>query len=162
MENVFQIREIKESDNAALATIIRRSLEEFKANKPGTVYFDKATDHLSEGFKIPSAAYFVALENNEVAGGGGFYPTEGLDKDTCELVKMYLSASFRKKGYGQMLLTKCMEAAKLWGYTKMYIETLPELTHAIGLYQKNGFTFLPSPLGNSGHTGCDVWMLRRL
>lgn len=162
MENSFRIREIKESDDAALASIIRGSLEEFKANKPGTVYFDKATDHLSRGFQIHSAAYFVAVENGEIAGGGGFYPTEGLKKDTCELVKMYLSASYRKKGYGQLLLTKCMEEAKLYGYKNMYIETLPELTNAIELYKKNGFHFLDTPLGNSGHTGCDIWMLRSL
>lgn len=33
------IREIQSSDNAAIADIIRKSLEEFGANKPGTVYF---------------------------------------------------------------------------------------------------------------------------
>ena len=162
MEKPFQIRGIIESDDAALAPIIRGSLEEFKANKPGTVYFDKATDHLSQGFQIKSAAYFVVEENGEVAGGGGYYPTEGLDQYTCELVKMYLGSSYRRKGYGQLLLTKCMEGAKLYGYKNMYIETLPELTNAIELYKKNGFRFLKSPRGNSGHTGCDIWMLRTL
>lgn len=101
-------------------------------------------------------------EDGKLAGGCGFYPTEGLPGDTCELVKMYLGTSFRKKGYGQLLLNKSLATAKLLGFSKIYIETLPELKNAIELYKKNGFQFIEKPLGNSGHTGCDVWMLRDL
>ena len=156
------IRKIIESDDALLGVIIRKALEEFKANKPGTVYFDKSTDHLSDVFTAKKSSYFVALIDNEIAGGAGFYPTEGLPEDTCELVKMYLSKKFRGRGIGQTLLQKSMEEARLSGYKKMYIETLPELTSAIPLYKKNGFQFLSAPMGNSGHTGCNVWMLRDL
>jgi putative acetyltransferase len=39
---------------------------------------------------------------------------------------------------------------------------MPELTNAIGMYEKNGFEKIPGPLGNSGHTGCDVWMMKEL
>ena len=46
------IRKIQADDNAAIAKIIRDSLLEFGAAKPGTVYFDKSTDHLSEVFTI--------------------------------------------------------------------------------------------------------------
>ena len=113
-----------------------------------------------ENFQVRNAFYFVLEENGQLAGGCGFYPTEGLPSDTCELVKMYLAAPFRKKGYGQLLLDKSIAKAKQFGYTKMYIETLPELTNAIELYKKNGFYFIDKPLGNSGHTGCDVWMLK--
>lgn len=156
------LRKIITDDNSALAVIIRSSLKEFNANKPGTVYFDESTDHLSDIFLAPNSGYFVLEINGEVAGGGGFYPTEGLDADTCELVKMYLSKKYRGKGYGKMILEKCMESAKENGFTKMYIETMPELTDAITMYQKNDFYFLSGPLGNSGHTGCDVWMLKDL
>lgn len=162
MTRNFLIRKIVTDDNSALAVIIRSSLKEFNANKPGTVYFDESTDHLSDIFLAPKSAYFVLEINDEVAGGGGFYPTEGLEADTCELVKMYLSKKYRGKGYGKMILEKCMKAAAEKGFTKMYIETMPELTDAIAMYQKNNFHFLPGPLGNSGHTGCDVWMLRML
>jgi len=47
-------------DNAKIATIIRRSLEEFNAVKPGTVYFDETTDHLYELFQKERSCYFVA------------------------------------------------------------------------------------------------------
>lgn len=146
----------------SLALIIRNSLKEHNAHKPGTVYFDESTDHVSTLFTPNNSAYFVLEVNGEVAGGGGIFPTEGLEADTCELVKMYLSKNFRGKGYGQLLLNTCVTAAKENGFTKMYIETMPELKAAIAMYKKNDFIFIPGPLGSSGHTGCDVWMLRYL
>ena len=162
METKILIRKIVADDNAALAIIIRSALKEFNANKPGTVYFDNTTDSLSEIFKVKKSAYFVLEINGEIGGGGGYFPTKGLPENTCELVKMYLSKKFRKKGFGQMLLEKCMAEAMKTGFEKMYIETMPELTNAILMYEKNGFQFIYAPLGNSGHTGCDVWMIKSL
>lgn len=158
----LSIRTIRPADNKALATIIRNSLEEFKANKPGTVYFDETTDHLSDVFKAEGSIYFVAELEGTILGGGGIYPTANLDEGTCELVKLYLSANARGKGVGKLLMEKCIGAAKELGYQKIYLETMPELTVAIPMYEKFGFTYLPSAQGCSGHTGCDVWMIKDL
>jgi putative acetyltransferase len=161
MDNI-SIRLIEKRDNAAIAGIIRTSLKEFNANKPGTVYFEESTDHLFELFQNGNGIYYVATANGQVVGGAGIYPTAGLDADTCELVKIYLSPAARGKGLGKLLLQQCLEVAKETGYKKVYLETMPELIVAIPLYKKFGFTFLNGPLGNSGHTGCDIWMLREL
>ena len=156
------IRHIEPGDNKALATIIRKSLEEFKANKPGTVYFDNTTDHLAAVFTVKGSIYFVAELDGEIIGGGGIYPTANLDEGTCELVKLYLSPKGRGKGVGKLLMEQCIAAAKELGYKKIYLETMPELTIAIPMYEKYGFTYLPAALGCSGHTGCDVWMIKDL
>ena len=158
----FRLRNICSSDNEKIAGIIRKSLEDFKAVKKGTVYFEASTDHLSEIFVHPQSAYFILEVNGETAGGAGYYPTAGLEQNTCELVKMYLSAKFRGQGFGQILLKHVMLQAKEKGFEKMYIESMPELTSAISLYKKNGFEFIEHSLGNSGHNGCDVWMLTDL
>ena len=161
MDNIT-IRNIQEEDNAALALIIRRSLEDFNANKPGTVYYDPTTDDLFEVFKMPGSQYFVAQENNQIIGGAGIYPTQNLPSGTCELVKLYLHKDARGKGTGKLLMEKCFAAAIQLGYTKMYLETMPELNIAVPLYEKLGFTYLPAPMGNSGHDGCDIWMIKEL
>ncbi len=161
MHNIT-IRTIQEEDNTALATIIRNSLEEFNANKPGTVYYDPTTDNLFAIFKTAKSKYFVALENNIILGGGGIYPTQNLPADTCELVKLYVSNTARGKGIGRLLMEKCFAAAIQFGYTKMYLESMPELNIAVPLYEKLGFTYLPAPMGNSGHDGCDIWMIKAL
>jgi len=161
MDNI-KIRLIESADNAVLANIIRNALAEFKANKPGTVYFDDSTDHLYELFATGKGIYHVALLNETLVGGAGIFHTEGLDDDTCELVKMYLAPAARGKGAGKILMQSCLQAAKNAGYKKVYLETMPELTIAVPMYEQFGFTYLPGPLGNSGHGGCDIWMVKAL
>ena len=156
------IRTIGPGDNKVLASIIRNSLEEFKANKPGTVYFDETTDHLAAVFTVKGSIYFVAELCGEIIGGSGIYPTANLPEGTCELVKLYLAASARGKGVGKLLMEKCIAAASALGYKNIYLETMPELTVAIPMYEKFGFTHLQAAQGSSGHTGCDVWMIKEL
>lgn len=158
----MEIRNIVSKDNAAMAKIIRNSLEEFNAVKRGTVYFDETTDRLSDVFSADRSAYFVIDIDGQLAGGAGIFPTEGLPADTCELVKMYVAKKFRGNGYGQTLLNKCFAAARQEGFKKMYIESMPELKNALGMYEKNGFRYIEKPMGNSGHTGCELWMIKQL
>lgn len=156
----IQIRPIRQADNARLSSIVKNTLAEFGANHPGTVYFDPTTDALYELFQTPGSFYFVAEVNGETAGGGGIFPTDGLPPGTCELVKMYLLPQARGTGLGRTLIEKCIDKAKELGYKKIYLETMPELKQALNIYAKFGFEYLKAPLGNSGHTGCSLWMLR--
>lgn len=156
------IRKIEERDNRELAELIRTVFREFKIDKPGTVYFDPTTDDLFKLFRTPLSEYWVAEENGILAGGCGIYPTPGLSRGSAELVKFYLLASQRGKGIGKNLLEKSIESAKSLGYNQLYLESFPELERAIGLYKKAGFKFIPGPLGNSGHFGCNIWMTKDL
>lgn len=158
----IQIRTIQPEDNPGIAAIIRNTLAEFGANRPGTVYFDSSTDHLFEVFQIRRSIYYVAFNKDLLVGGAGIFPSDGLPEDTCELVKMYLLAEVRGLGIGRLLIEKCLIYAKQAGYKRVYLETLPELKKAIHVYEKFNFTYLPGPMGNTGHFGCDVWMIREL
>jgi putative acetyltransferase len=161
-DTTYTIRKITKEDNKAIAFIIRSALAEFKANKPGTVYYDPTTDDLFTLFQTPRSAYFIATVNGEILGGSGVYPTPNLPDGCCELVKIYLSPAARGKGIGKALMQQCFNAAKELGYTSMYLETMPELCTAVGIYEQMGFTYLTGPLGNSGHFGCDIWMRKQL
>lgn len=154
----MNIRNIQAGDNKALAKIVRDSLTEFGANKPGTVYFDDTTDHLYELFQTAGSDYFVAEENGVVLGGGGLFPSAGLPEGVCELVKMYLAKDARGKGLGQTLIDTCIRRAKELNYHTIYLETMPELRTALSVYEKKGFTYLSGPMGNTGHFGCELWM----
>jgi putative acetyltransferase len=160
--NNITIRPIEPKDNAAVAAIVRRVLTEFKANKPGTAFYDKELDTLSEVFGLPGSAYWVVEMDGEVHGCGGIYPTKGLPQGYCELVKLYFDEEIRGKGIGKQLINICTEAAAKMGYACMYLETMPELTIAVPLYERLGFEYLDAPLGNSGHTDCNIWMVKRL
>jgi putative acetyltransferase len=161
-DHVIRIKPIQPNDNKALAVIIRNALTEFNAAKEGTVYFDETTDRLSTVFEKEGSCYFCLWVNDQLMGGAGIYPTEGLSAETCELVKLYLAPAARGKGFGRMLMDKCEVAALNMNYRFVYLETLPELTIAVPLYEKMGYEYLNQPLGNSGHSGCDIWMLKKL
>jgi len=156
------IRPIELRDNATIAKVIRDTLAEFGANHQGTVYYDPTTDHLYEMFQAPGSFYQVAELNGAVVGGGGIFPTEGLPADTCELVKMYLLPQVRGIGLGKKLISDCLEAARQRGYRNVYLETMPELKDALNTYAKFGFNYLKGPMGNSGHFGCELWMLKQI
>ncbi len=145
-----------------MAAIIRNSLAEFGANKPGTVFFDPTTDNLYKLFKNAGSIYMVAEENGLLLGGAGIFPSAGLPDGVCELVKMYLHKNARGKGLGKRMIEQCLLQAKEMGYTKVYLETMPELNKAVSIYEKFGFEYLTGPMGNTGHFGCDVWMIKEL
>jgi len=156
------MRSIQKEDNAEIARIIRAVLIEFNANKPGTVYYDPTTDDLYTLFCALHSEYWILELDGKIVGGSGVYPTSGLPEDCCELVKLYLLPEARGKGYGKMLIEKCFESAAKFGFNEVYLETMPELKNAMGLYERCGFSYLNGPLGNSGHFGCDLWMLKKL
>lgn len=153
------VRPIEAADNPELAVIVRNTLAEFGANHPGTVYYDPTTDALYELFRKPKSAYFTAVKDGRIVGGGGIYPTDGLPEDTCELVKMYLLPEVRGIGLGRTIIEQCIETARNFGFRRIYLETMPELQQALKVYERFGFTFLTGPMGNSGHFGCELWMI---
>lgn len=155
-------RPIEHKDNRDLAEMIRKVFREHKIDMPGTVYTDPTTDRLYELFREPGSAYWIAEDDGVIVGGCGVYPTTGLPDGCVELVKFYVAAEFRGKGLGNSLMQKSIDSAKELGYTEMYLESFPELNKAVTMYLRNGFRYLPHPLGNSGHFACNIWMVKDL
>lgn len=160
MEITF--RPITATDNPIIAELIRNVFREFNIDRPGTVYTDPTTDHLFELFQTERSCYWIAEENGKIAGGCGLYPTEGLPEGCVEMVKLYLSKEARGKGIGKQLMEICFDVAKKMNYHQIYLESLPELSKAISMYEKNGFRMICSPLGNTGHHGCSVYAIKEL
>jgi len=158
----IMIRNLEPADNIAIASVIRDTLTEFGANRPGTVYFDPTTDDLYSLFQKKGSYYQVAMIDGVIVGGGGIYPSDGLPGNTCELVKMYLLPAARGLGLGKKMIAACLENAKRMGYQQVYLETMPELKDALKTYEKFGFTYLDGPLGNTGHFGCALWMIKKI
>jgi len=161
MDRIF-IRKIKQSDNIALAMIVRQAFHDFNVPTRGTVYEDPTTDEMFEWFDTEGAVCWVAKLNDEVAGCCGVYPTSDLPEGCVELVKFYILSKARGKGIGKQLMEKSIESAKELGYRQVYIESLPEFDKAVNIYVAQGFQSLSHPLGNSGHTGCTIWMVKEL
>lgn len=155
-------REIEQRDNAAIAQIVRSAMIEFRANPKTTVLGDPSLNTMFENYRQPRAAFFIALMDEEVVGGSGIKQLDGTTENTCELQRMFLIPSARGKGIGKALMDRCVAKAREFGYEKIYLESLPQMTSAVALYRKYGFTEIPHPLGDTRHKGCSVWMIREL
>lgn len=158
----IKYRAIEQQDNAALAEVIRSVFREFNIDRPGTAYYDPSTEHLFELFAKKGSFYLVATDRNQIIGGCGIYPTDGLPDGCAELVKFYLLPDYRNAGIGKELMLRCFDEAKKMAYKQLYLESMPELGTAVGMYEKYGFRHIPERLGCSGHFACDILMLKEL
>ena len=156
------IRPIRPGDNAAVAAIIRDVMTEFGAVGGNYSISDPEVDAMFEAYPPPAAAFFVVERGGRVLGCGGIGPLTGGPPDVCELRKMYFRPELRGTGMGTRLLGLLLEAARQAGYRRCYLETLGNMTGARRLYQKHGFEVLGRPLGDTGHSGCNAWMIRDL
>lgn len=158
----MNIRAIKKDDNAQIATIIRNVFDELNAPKVGTAYADPILDTLYEVYQEPKSIYFVIENEGKIVGGGGLASLQNGENVYCELQKMYFAPEARGLGLGKQIIEKCFVFAKEQGFKFCYLETLPFMENARKLYEKMGFQYLDKPLGATGHTSCDVWMIKEL
>jgi len=180
-EHAFRIRPIEARDDAAIAAIIRSVMPEFGATGCGFAINDPEVDWMHRAYAAPRSAYFVverrvdgargAERNAEqgaaadgwvVEGGGGVAPLVGGAEDVCELRKMYFLPSARSLGAGAALMTRCLDAARGFGFTHCYLETLTGMDAAMRLYARSGFQRIDAPMGATGHGGCNTFYLRAL
>jgi putative acetyltransferase len=113
-------------------------------------------------FQTPKSQLWVAEAEDKIVGCCGIFPTENLPEGCTELVKFYISNEGRGKGIGRLLLEKTIETAQELGYSQIYLESIPEFSTAVSIYEKQGFQYLNQPLGNTGHDGCNLWMLKEM
>ena len=153
------IRKITKADNQAVGNLVQVVLMEMGAPKVGTAYADPFLFDLFSVYDEPKSVYYVIENQNRIVGGAGIGP---LENDVCELQKMYFLPETRGLGLGTKLMQICLDDAKSFGYQSCYLETMHYMTDAQKLYRKVGFENIDAPLGNTGHTSCPVWMLKKL
>jgi|TARA_B110000003_G_scaffold262181_1_gene284579 putative acetyltransferase len=156
------IRSVNQSDNKYLAVILREVLVEMEIPQKGSAYEDPELDNMYEAYQFSRSEYFVVEEDKKILGGAGISPLKDADINICELQKMYFHKTLRGRGIGQKMIDICLDFALESGYEKCYIETMPNMVDAQKLYLKTGFQYINSPLGNTGHNACPVWMIKKI
>ena len=159
---MFTIRQICKKDNLSLSEVIRKVLIEIGVPKRGTAFSDLEVDFMFEAYNKKRSIYYVVENDGKIYGGAGISHLNEADYDICELQKMYFLPSIRGKGLGNQMIQKCLDFALDNKFKYCYIETLPYMKAAQKLYLKNGFSYIEGPIGNTGHTSCNVWLLKKL
>ena len=158
----FCIRAMRPEDNAAVARIIRQVMTEFGAVGGDFSIADAEVDAMYEAYPAPAAAFFVVEAGASVLGCGGMGPLTGGEPEVCELRKMSFLPELRGNGMGGRLLARIVDAAREAGYRQCYLDTLDNMDAARRLYLRHGFEPIDAPLGDTGHSGCNRWMVRKL
>ena len=150
------ISPIELEDNIAIRNVISEVRDEFNCSGKDHSVADFSLQMMYQTYQQTGFAFFVVKKNGEVLGGAGIAPLDGVE-GVCELQKLYLHRSLRGFGVGELLIQYCLEEAGNLGYTACYLETAKQLFSAQKLFRKAGFSEIPERLGNTGHSGCDLF-----
>lgn len=156
----MNIRLITPEDNAAIADVVRKVMTEYGADPKTTILGDPALNTMYQNYDDKNSIYFIVEdEQGKIVGGSGLKHLDGSAENICELQRMFLLPEARGKGIGKRLIHLCITKAKEFGYGQMYLESLSNMNDAMALYTASGFKKIPASLGNTGHGGCNVFMI---
>ena len=113
-------------------------------------HYDKEIEQLETKYGFPYGRLYLLYYNNELAGCIGL---RKIDKQNCEMKRLYVRPKFRGKHLGNQLIQQIIEDARKIGYSYMLLDTLPFLKRAIHLYKEYGFykieSYNDSPMDTS-------------
>ena len=155
MSDEIVVREFVDGDEAAF----RRLNEEWITRyfrieaKDEETFADPQGKILEKGGKI-----FFAVRDGEALGCCALL---AMEPSEFEVVKMAVTASAQGLGIGRLLMESVVEAGRIAGAKRLYLETHHSLTPAIRLYESVGFQRLPAErVTPSQYERADVFMER--
>jgi len=106
----------------------------------------KALDHPEEYAISPGGNIFFVLEDGIPVGTAAMVPTDpksDAGELVFELAKMAVQTEKRGKGYGQLLMKRCISFAREKGASEIMLVTNDILLPALSLYESAGFQAVP-------------------
>jgi ribosomal protein S18 acetylase RimI-like enzyme len=103
--------------------------------------FEEELRTLPGRYVPPDGRLYIASVNDTPAG---CIAMRKLDKNICEMKRLYLRPEFRGRGIGNALIDKLIIEAKRYGYERMRLDTHPpKMGKAVTLYESYGFQQIP-------------------
>lgn len=104
--------------------------------------FEEEFANLPGNYAKPDGRLLLASFDGEIAG---CIALRKLEENICEMKRLYLRGEFRNSGLGNKLIEKLIEEARLIGYRKMRLDTLPDkMPKAVKIYKSHGFREIPA------------------
>ena len=108
-------------------------------NQDGTAkeYLDSIFNKFTE-IKPPEGIIYLLLDEKRVVGMGAL---RKLEEGIGEIKRMYIKPdpSYRGNGYGQKIVDKLVEKARLLGFSTLRLDTGAYMPAAVHIYKKAGF-----------------------
>jgi ribosomal protein S18 acetylase RimI-like enzyme len=108
--------------------------------------FDHELQTLPGRYEPPNGRLLLVYDNEELIG---CIALRKLDERTCEMKRLFLRPGSRGKRYGRKMINELIEQARMIGYERMRLDTLPgKMDAAIALYRELGFEDIPAYYDN--------------
>jgi GNAT superfamily N-acetyltransferase len=102
----------------------------------GLEFMDREIAGLPGEYTPPTGTLLLARQGAEAIGCAAL---RRQDAQAAELKRVYVRPSSRGGGIGRRLTTRALEEARLLGYKRVVLDTLPTMTSAIEMYRRKGF-----------------------
>jgi putative acetyltransferase len=108
-------------------------------------------------YASPAGRLLLAVDNSHVVGCVGLRALSGTD---CEMKRLYVRPRGRGSGAGRLLVTTVLHEARIAGYRRVLLDTLPSMNEAITLYRSVGFGDVPpychNPIAGALYLGLEL------
>ena len=98
--------------------------------------FEEEVRELPGKYAPPSGTLVLAFNDDELVGCVGVRP---IDDETAEMKRLYVRPAGRGLGLGRTLAEAAIRFATVTGYSRMRLDTLPQMDRAQELYRSLGF-----------------------
>jgi ribosomal protein S18 acetylase RimI-like enzyme len=154
---IYTIREAETDFDIAQA---RELFLEYQANLGVDLCFQGFAEELAGlpgDYARPKGRLLLATSASAVLGVVALRPILNSD---CEMKRLYVRASGRGAGLGRQLTETLISEARLAGYGRLLLDTLPTMAEAQALYHSMGFVEIPpychNPIAGTRYMALDL------
>jgi ribosomal protein S18 acetylase RimI-like enzyme len=122
-------------ERSANINLIRELIVEYA----GATGVDLSFQNFAEEISALDAHYEAIFLARWDGAPAGCVALRRIDRETCEMKRLYVRPQFRGKKIGQALAEHVIGEARARGYARMRLDTLPAMREAIALYRSLGF-----------------------
>lgn len=103
-------------------------------------HYDEEIRNLRKKYGLPKGRLYLAEVDGRVVG---CVALRALEKDACELKRLFVRPAYRSAGVGRALVDRILADAWEIGYRYVRLDTFPFMESALGMYERYGFRAIP-------------------